>query len=291
MEGATTPPRRRVCLAGCPRELDPVRALLDELGIAWTAHRPERPEPADLLISTPQVAIASDVRGEVSASGHIVVGRELSRTLRRQLERHPCDFVVELPVEASTLHALVEHALYRGPERRHGLRARIGVEVELKAGLRTKKARLLQLSDRGCGLLVEQPITADEVTLQLPAACTAGRRLDLRARLLDQHGRSEGGHVASLGFFRPDAATRKQLREIMHREAAHDGLLQPTGRRRAAPSDPAAESQEHAAAKAPAPAATAVAAPRETTAGDQRRSAPGPFEESSSRPCTATRRP
>ncbi len=41
--------------------------------------------------------------------------------------------VVEQPVELAALRALVEHSLYRGPERRSGLRAMIGADVKVKA--------------------------------------------------------------------------------------------------------------------------------------------------------------
>lgn len=220
----------RVCLADTAGELVSARALLNELGIAWCDYDPARDGLADLLISTPQVALGnSRVRSQAGARTHIVVGQNVSRTLRKELERHPCEFVVEMPIEPTAFRALIEHAIYRGPERRRGLRAMIGGEVKLKAGFWTKKATLMQLSERGCGVLLEQPLSPEEVTLRLPTAWTDGHKVELRARLLDQHMQAGEGNLASFAFTKLDVATRKRLRQIMKSQARHGSLMQPGG--------------------------------------------------------------
>ncbi len=209
----------RVCVIDSGGELVSARVLLNELGIAWCDGVPEEDGLADLLISTPRAALAdTGLRGKVGAATHIVVGEGLSRTLRKELERHPCEFVVELPVDSDAMRALIEHSLYRGPERRRGLRAMIGGEVKVKAGFWSRRAMMLQLSERGCGLLLDQLLTPEEVTIRLPAAWTAGRKLELRARLLDQHASTDDGNVASFTFLNIDAPMRKQLRD--HRARA-----------------------------------------------------------------------
>lgn len=218
----------RVCLADEGGELSATRALLNELGIGWADLGPHTPERVDLLISTPAHALSkTHGRSRVSSRSHIVIGRSLSRTLRKELERHPCDFVVETPVHPGALRALIEHSVYRGPERRTGLRAMLDGEVGVKAGFWTKKAKVLQLSERGAGLLLDQPLTPTEVTLRLPSSWTGGRKFELKAALLDQQKRPGEGYLASFVFKSVDRGTRKLLREIMKGQASHGGLLQP----------------------------------------------------------------
>jgi len=250
----------RVCLADEGGELSPIRALLNEFGIGWADLGPHTPECVDLLISTPAHALSNTrSRGQLSARSHIVIARSLSRTLRKELERHPCDFVVETPVHPGALRALIEHSVYRGPERRSGLRAMLDGEVGVKAGFWTKKAKVLQLSERGLGLLLDQPLTPTEVTLRLPSSWTGGRKLELKAKLLDQQKRPGEGHVASFAFRSVDRATRKLLREIMKGQASHGGLLQPAS---ALEADEAARAEKNStsaaqlrAAATPKPAA------------------------------------
>jgi len=218
----------RVCLADEAGELEATRALLNELHIAWNDFSGRREGGFDLLISTPRHALARRVESEgMHARTHIVVAKDLSRTLRKQLERHTCDFVIEAPLHPAALRLLIEHSLYQGPERRSGLRAMLAAEVKFKAGFMSKKATLMQLSERGAGLMVDQPISADEISLRLPAAWTPGGKLDLKARVVDQHLFDEGGHLVSLVFTNLKMSTRRQLREIMKAQASGDGLLSP----------------------------------------------------------------
>ncbi len=259
----------RVCLIDASGELASTQTLLNDLGIGWCDGLPEGDGQADLLITTPQAALSdTSLRTRVGAATHVVMGRTLSRMLRKELERHPCDFVVELPIDPSSLRALIEHALYRGPERRKGMRAMIGGEVKLKAGFFTRRATLLQLSERGCGLHVDEGIKADEVTLRLPTSWTGGRKLDLRARVLSQHARAGDGTVVALEFCDASMAARKRLREIMKGQAAHGSLLHPGARRVGGPT-------EHARSPKPAetPSNDAAPAAEEPKSANQRRAA------------------
>jgi hypothetical protein len=219
----------RVRLADEGGELEPVRDLLSELGIGWRDDPTSESEGGiDLLISTPRHALGRDPgRGEQHARTHIVVVDQVSRTLRRQLERHPCDFVVEAPLHPAALRLLIEHALYRGPERRSSLRALMACEVKIKAGLFSKKATLMQLSERGAGLMVEQPITSEELTLKLPPSWSATGKLEFKASVVDQHLFPEGGHLVSVVFRGISLGMRRELRAIMKAQAGGDGLLKP----------------------------------------------------------------
>ena len=261
MAEATPMMAPRVCLADESGELAATRALLHELHITWDEYGGQPREGGfDLLISTPRHALSKRVEGpKTHARTHIVVGDELSRTLRKELERHPCDYVVESPLHPAALRLLIEHSLYRGPERRTGLRAMLAAEVKFKAGLLSKKATLMQLSERGAGMMVDQPVSAERITLKLPSSWTGSGKLDLKARVADQHLYTEGGHLVSVVFEGLDLATRRRLRGIMKKQAAGDGLLEPT-------------SPEDAAKAADAAAAAPGSAPRPAT------SAPAPSE-------------
>jgi len=219
----------RVRLVDEAHELDSIRELLAELGIAWRDDAGgDSDGSVDLLVSTPRHALsAAGSSAKRHARTHIVIADQASRTLRKQLERHPCDFVVETPLNPAALRLLIEHALYRGPERRTGLRAFMACEVKIKAGLFARKATLMQLSERGAGLMVDQPVTAEQLTLKLPPSWSATGKLELKASVVDQHLFSDGGHLVSVVFDGVNLAVRRELRAIMKAQAGGDGLLKP----------------------------------------------------------------
>jgi hypothetical protein len=277
----------RVYVADRTGELMSTRTLLNELGIGWSELTADVDGCIDLLISTPQHALSSShTEGRVSARAHIVIGQGISRTLRKELARHPCDYVVETPVHPAALRALIEHSIYRGPERRHGMRAVIEDEVKVKAGFWSKKATLMQLSERGAGLVLDQPVTPTELTLRMPTAWTGGTKLELKARVLEQHASGDGDHVVSVGFVGLDGAKRRRLRDVMKVRASHGGMLRPggpaddgtgaaeslaAGARESADEQRAATGHRGAAQDEARPAGTATSAPAERSGGDDRR--------------------
>jgi len=124
-------------------ELADVRKLLDRLGVAYASvprtgggggdpDEDTGPVPApdlscSLLFTSPPHAVtlqpailrsgALHVVVTILRSGalHVVVIDEVSRTLRRMLERSRCDFVLQRPIHPGVLRLLVTHALYTGP--------------------------------------------------------------------------------------------------------------------------------------------------------------------------------
>lgn len=268
----------RVRLVDDAHQLDPIRDLLIELGIAWRDDAAgESAAAVDLLISTPRHALGREGgHAKGHARTHIVIADQASRTLRKQLERHPCDFVVEAPLNPAALRLLIEHALYRGPERRTGMRALMACEVKIKAGLFAKKATLMQLSERGAGLMVDQPITAEQLTLKLPPSWSATGKLELKASVVDQHLFAEGGHLVSVVFDGVSLAMRRELRAIMKAQAGGDGLLKPGSGDTAGIVRPASIDASSLAPAAEAGAAASAKA--DPGSAERRKSARKPFK-------------
>src|SRR5262249_5007562 len=141
----------------------------------------ERARSWDLVIGTPRRLIELD-EGPGRAASRIAALPADTRTARSILARSGVRVVVRLPAHPLALRLLVLHALYRGPERRRRPRVAIGAAVRIRAGLRRRPALLVELSLRGCRLLVADAIALGRrLRLELPAAVTGGRPLALGA--------------------------------------------------------------------------------------------------------------
>ena len=84
-------------------ELRDVRELLDEMEVSWLEARalggPDVPDSVSLLLTNSRQALTS-AGGRPEAALHVVVYDEVSRTLRKVLERSGCDLVLERPLNA-----------------------------------------------------------------------------------------------------------------------------------------------------------------------------------------------
>lgn len=210
-------------------ELFTLRSLLREHEIPYGELSNDPPEELDLLVSNPRRALEVErQRNRFAPRIHIVMaGDDLTRTMRQRLQRSSCDFIVPEDVHPGALRLLVDYALYRGPERRVGARVPMDVEVKLKVGWRQRKATLLQLSERGCGVVMGNGIADDEMLLRLPPSWTGGRKVDLPVTVIDRESLDDGDWRVSLGFRRVDRDTRQILRDAIKRAAAETGRLQP----------------------------------------------------------------
>ncbi len=213
-------------------EMEQIRALLrdQQLPFSDVGSAPDS-ERMELLISNPRTALGfTGSTGGVVPDVHIVVARKLSRTMRQQLQRSSCDFIVEGPMDPSALQLLIRHALYRGPERRSADRVPLGVPVKIKCGWRQRNATLLQLSMRGCGIAIRGKLSDGGLAIRLPSEYCDGQKVELPARVLEDMGSSEGEHILALGFTRLSAEARAVLERAMRVAAGARGQLKP-GRR------------------------------------------------------------
>lgn len=226
-------------------ELDDVRELLSELGISWAAapsfDAPDVPASIPLLITNTRHALEAEGM-RPSGATHLVVFRDVSRTLRKVLERSGCDLVLQRPINPDTFRLLAAHALYTGPERRRARRVVISAPVKVRSERRTLKATLIQLSLRGCGLeLDDAPHVGSELCLTLPRELTQGKPLEARGPVLSVRP-SRGSrdlYEVAMAFRLMDRAQRRLLNELMDRYGSETELRpresrQPKGARKTA---------------------------------------------------------
>jgi hypothetical protein len=173
-------------------ELADVRELLDSLQVEY-AEAPslgaiEAESGCALLISSARHALARPVAVSVEPPWqlHVVVYDAISEGLRRLLSRSGCDVAVGRPLQPAMMQLLVSHALYAGPERRETGRAAMSAPVRIAGPLGDSVATLLQISERGCGLLVHGPAeVGDDVALLLPPELTGASVLPLDGTVID----------------------------------------------------------------------------------------------------------
>ncbi len=227
---------RRSVLVLDDGELDDVLKILRYLQVPFLHLRGEAiPEqldaPEDLLISTAARAEAVPFTGPAPAGeqrrGPVRIGmvdREAgdAHTL---LRRTGFDYLVRRPVHPEAIRLLIQHALYRGEEKRREQRRAVGSEVAYKTALFSHKAILIDLSDRGCRIHASRPIREDaRIRLVLPEAVTEGKPLKLSGRVLrcakeDRAGPAINAFATAVVFDPPKRASRERLAKALERRA------------------------------------------------------------------------
>lgn len=241
-------------------ELDDVVEILDRLGEPFVRLRggaiPERVEaPRRLLVATARRAsLACDEHATPGAprAVRIAVVEEDSNTLRSRLRRLGFDWLVRRPVHPHALRLVLLRALFDGRERRTQDRLPVGTPVHVRAGLRRRDAVMLDLSARGCRLLLRDPLAPGaRVTVHLPREATGGRGMTLRARVVRTHPGEAGGVAAGVVFERVSRDVQERLHALLQERARGPAALpRPSrprwtlglgGRRREEPATAAAE--------------------------------------------------
>lgn len=176
-------------------ELDDVLALLRGLGIPFGHVRgaATQPlvEPSDLLIVTGRRALRLDW-DEAPDSGRgpdraqrIAICEDDSVSVRERLRGKGYDFLVRRPVHPEALRLLLLCTLYRGPERRSGVRVPIGAAVTIRTARRRRPAVLAELSQEGCRLVVETRMRrGTRIEVQLPDWLVGGDLVDVKGRIV-----------------------------------------------------------------------------------------------------------
>ncbi len=236
-------------------ELEEVRRMLEALEIPYAESLGEPLLHTGLLISNARCALTRGEGAGISAgtSGRfqIVVADKVSVNLQRQLSRLRPDFLLQRPVDPVSLRLLVLYALYGGPERRRSERAAMCAVVKYRSRLLTRKATLVDLSQRGCRLLTRRELQAGErVSVTLPAELTRNLALTLEGRVLGAQQTDDGQHAISVTFGPLDAESSHAVRYVMATQAVGAAPMQPHTH--------AAARMERAAALEAAPPAAAL---------------------------------
>jgi PilZ domain len=209
-------------------ELGEVCDLLAALGAEYAHLRgsavPRRLEPpARLFVTTGRRAAVAAGWPAAAAGGPLKLGvvAEDSNASRDSLRRLGFDFLVRPRVHREALRLLLLQSLYAGEERRRDPRVSVGLEVDVRTGLRRRTATLIELSCRGARLLARQPFgLGSRLTLGLPAELTGAERVWLRAKVVRSE---EGGlphareHVAALAYERLRPAEEAALAAALAR--------------------------------------------------------------------------
>ena len=210
-------------------ELDDVRELLEELGADYVHLRggdiPERVDPPEkLFIATSRRAMMASEwparRGTPHTLTQIGIVSEDSNTLRSMLRRIGFDLLIRRPVHPYALRLVILRALFCGDERRREKRVPVGYEISYRSGIRRRKAMLVEFTTLGCRLVSDQPIgLGSRLTLDLPSEVTAGRPLQLQAKVVRSIEGGDGtrGEQYTLGlrFEKMKVGKRRHLLQIL----------------------------------------------------------------------------
>ncbi|HTO06479.1 MAG TPA: PilZ domain-containing protein [Myxococcota bacterium] len=247
----------RLLLEDVGAEFERVRAVDAGAGVTL---------PTRLLITTARVAHALRLERTLLPSPDratwiaFVVGD--SKTQRNALQKAGFDFLIREPVHPAALRVLLQRALFKGTDSRRAPRVAFGCPVRYRTGFWAKQATLVDLSPRGCRLLMRAKL-AEKVALkvELPRELAGGKTLVLAGHAVRVSPAQREGGVAeeySVGmrFGALNARAQKRLRSVLA-----ERVIGPSALASAVPFTPA-EARQGAT---PTPAATAPQAGAKAT--------------------------
>jgi hypothetical protein len=241
-------------------ELGDVSALLRELNGELTERLGGPPladltRGFDLVIATPARALRLGRILERPETRSIVVAETGTRTAGRRLHQLGVEWIVRRPVHPAALRLLLQHALYRGPERRRTQRVSVGLPIRYRAGWLPRRAVLRELSLRGASLIARRPVAPGRrISLRIHEA---GLPLSLRGEVVRCRPLEAGQLELGIAFDAHPGIPLQALRRIVEQYARGPATC------------PAAES-----ALAPRPLGDACASPAAApSAADRRESA------------------
>ncbi len=216
-------------------ELDAVASLMTRSGIAFVRELggsipDDLGPPEALLVTTPRHA-AKVRRGSPPGARpgrpvRIIAVEEDSPSMRRMLRSMGFQMLVRQPAHPEVWRLLIQRALYQGEERRQELRLPLGSEVSLDSSSHeaddVDRALLVDISNRGCHLVTNQPLEFDSrVSFRLDPNDAAGEILNLWGRVVRcsrwaQQSESGATHSSAVLFDAglPDDARRRLTRLI-----------------------------------------------------------------------------
>jgi hypothetical protein len=263
-------------------ELEVVRLLLEELGAEVThvtAHDSSSaiPQPSHLLITTARSAHSLRLERTLTPVPNratwiaFVTGD--SKTQKTMLQKAGFDFLIREPVHPAALRVLLQRSLFRGSDTRRSPRVACGHPIRYRTGFWRKPAMLVDLSPRGCRLLLAAPIKEKTaIRIEIPGEMAGGKSLKLEGHAVRVSPADREGGVAaefSVGvrFAALDERTVTRLRAVLA-----ERVIGPAALAAPVPFTPAeARPVELAAPKPRAQGAPAVPAAKPAAAAPRKR--------------------
>ncbi|HXK21661.1 MAG TPA: PilZ domain-containing protein [Myxococcota bacterium] len=215
-------PEAVLCDSG---ELDDVAALLYRLG-----EPPMRVWPADLslleawelpgrlFVTTVRLGLTATLPAGLARPGvvRVAVGDGDAATATTAMLQRGFHCVVRRPVHPEALRLLFTQILFRGRDQRRASRFSYGAEVRWRAGLRSGRSHLAEISSEGCRLLLREPLrVGSRIVLRVPIERGGESHVKLPGRVVrrDLPRRELGGSPASvaISFERLSRRTRANL--------------------------------------------------------------------------------
>lgn len=175
-------------------ELDPVRDVLEGVGVEVThrRHRTVEPELAldrDLLVTTCRVALTGPAPFEGTSHWYrpvwVVLHNQDFLPLRERLRRLGVDYLVHSSANSEVLRLLLLRVLFCGTERRGSPRVPVGAWVRCEVEGRSWSSTLLEIGSGGCRIFApEQMETGAPLTLELPPALGGGSAVRLTGEVI-----------------------------------------------------------------------------------------------------------
>ena len=171
----------------------------------------------DLVVATPARALRL---GHVLArpeTRSIVVAESGTRTAGRRLHQLGVEWIVRRPVHPAALRLLLQHALYRGPERRRNERVSVGLPIRYRARWLPRRALLREISLRGASLIAPHRVPIGRrIALQIPGA---GVLLALHGEVVRCRPLAPGQLDLGIAFDSQGGAALQALRRLVDRYA------------------------------------------------------------------------
>ena len=213
-------------------ELDRVHLLLKRIGADYVRLRGQQigrwvDEPRDLLISsgkrTLQMPRVEAMDGARSDRTWLCVHGQDFMPLRARLRELGVHLLVQSSLDEESLRLLILQLLYRGPERRRGLRLPLGGPLRYRVGSELGAGKLAELSSEMCRFLSSEAIPLETaVSVFLAASLGGGEQLELQGHVVrsaeceSRSGSAVTSTVLALNDLDPEA--RAQLEKLVRGE-------------------------------------------------------------------------
>jgi hypothetical protein len=280
---APEPPRPLIAVLVGSSDLDEIAEILRDLGVETIECGPYDPQlaaldDASLLVVSGEIAISDPIPVDTDMLVGIAVCGDISETMRSQIRQQGFRYLLRSHLHPEALRLLLRYAVYGERDRRGRVRHPVGCEVSWRARWRRNRGRLLDVSQAGCCLLVENsPQVGAKIAIKIPAETVGGRALKLRGKVLRStpNAAHNGRERTALGVILDDItpAAQKILVNLCERWSESPPMLPHSERPQAA--TPAVEAHDER-----------VLASKPQTEADQTR-ADGPSESEAEDP-TAT---